>query len=1076
MKRHRKYFKTATLTIVALTIGIICITSMISKGSMVSARAEILTNSQEGIYISQIDGWTSGNRHSGINFTLDAGSKVTPNANTAIVIDYENLATTDTYVSFYLNGMAVANRINSTTQDPKGKLYLFNDTSHVKTYEVSTGSADINVKHTEIGKYDKMVIKISDFNNLYTPGIELDLSTLFFGTRLNLAANDRTKSDINGFVKGMHIAEYNGGATLELSSSTKIYTPQADNFVLRSGVDDATARYLALNGMHAVPTIYELSDDGNGHLSLEGKVFIGGTATLTITPKNNTFVLDTLTINGVNVTSEVVDNKYTISGIPAIGIAGHVTFKVATPLSTTLTSDGNGLLSVSKEVVYEGDSVDITVEPNRYYELEVLTVNGSDVSSQVIDGKYNTGPISDPFLTAHATFRQVINFTGLHGRVDYVDFTNGEDTLLSFVPDAGYEIQEIRVSGVTVVLNKYNQYRIIGAVKPLNVSATFAKATTFHMDEGSLFSINNNKLGNTYALWDSVNVKTAVTLENSSNQYVGITLNNLDTNVSGNENLVIQLQNTDSNTRSFYIEINETTADSVDYYLIDRLGNFITKSGIGASVGTYARFENATFNSQYDKESFAGAIVLPLSRYGLLDKINTISIRTAVTDVSRARFNVGSIYLDNSLDTKIGWMNEPSASNLVWKPTATNWSTYETPAASEEGGPINYTELYTRTSFIEAGTMVYGLKDEVTPASPNYDTYHGTFPQNAIGEDGYVDLKGLGIKGMIFDVENHNVEQVQFAIRIAGAENSNLTDTSKPLWQTSTSTNGRFAQFIYDNGVVQNRGSKYLPVGATGYFKGSMYIPLSEEAFTKLSNDSGSFPGKIQPVFRILFADPKDYWVDYDVKITNFRFVTDDTPYQTNTVTLIGPDATINAKVGDMTVQNDANNHLLDGTELVFDIEPNVGYHVDVVSVARNGVETILMPNENGQYSIIVDEDVVISATCSPNIYSINYNLDGGTNSEHNLTTYEYGGLPFDLENPTKEGHTFLGWINEDGEEVTEIDTFAAEDYNLTAKWKKDGGDLAENTIWIIAGSSATVLAAGAATTAVVVIKKKKVK
>lgn len=1066
MKKNRRNLSSASLM-----VGLLAVIGLLAHASINPLQSEALVNCEEGIHITQIEGWTSGNRHSGINFTLDAGSKVTPTVNTAIVIDYENLATTNTYVSFYLNGFATgapSNRINSTNAEPKGELYLFNDQTHVQTYQVSTGTADIFVKNAEIGTYNKMVIKISHFNGVYNEGVETALTSLFYSTRLNLSANDRTKSDIKGLVKGIYTCEFAGvGSPLDLTGATKIYTPAANNFTSLSGNADTTPKYLALSGKYAVPTSYELSDDGNGTLSLTDKVYVGAKVTLTIQPKSIYYVLDKLTVNVNDVTKDVVDNKYVIESVPESGIMAHVKFKEAEPVVCTLNDDGNGSLSLDKDIVYAGDTVVITIKPHHCYELESLKIDGTDVTNAVVDNQYTVTPVPAGGFVASVTFAKVVNFTGVNGTVEFLPFAAGEDTVITIVPDAGYDVGEVQVEGTPVILNKFNKYYVKNASKPLTVAATFTKATIFQMDEASLFSVNNYKLCNTFALWDVVNVKTAVTLENTENHYVGLTLNDLNKNVDGSENLVLHLQNTDSYARTFYIEVNGLVANNADYFLLDRMGNVIKKTGIGVNTGSYERFTNATFSSQADKEGFAGQIILPLGRYGELATINSITVKTAVTKTSRARFNLGSIYLDTTLKKEVGWIEDVKETNLIWKPGETNWATYTTPG-NEGEDPINYTELYTRTSFLEAGTMVYGLKDEVNPESPNYDTFHGTFPQNMIGEDGYVDLKALGIKGMIFDVVNANVEQVQFAIRIAGAENVSLTNTSFPLWQTSVTSNGRFAKVIYDCGVVQNRGSKYLPFSPSPdmVFNGSMYIPLSTEGFTKISSDGGGFPEKIQPVFRVLFADPKDYYIDYAAKITNYRFVTDDTPYQTNTVTLVGPDCTINAHVGELTVQNDANNHLLNGTRMTFKIEPETGYHVTEVTAAADGVETTLLPDETGQYTIVVTSDTVISVVCAPNVYQIIYHLDGGVNSENNPETYEYGGLPIQLEAPTKEGYRFLGWIDENGEEVTEIDPFAAKDYVLTARWEKIGGesptDDANKTIYIVLGAiGGTLLLAG---------------
>ena len=354
--KKRLFTTMLMLGIAAATLG----GATILNGRSLAVGAAATTNAENAVYVSQISGWTSGNRHSGINFTLDAGSKVTPTGDTVLVIDYENLSTTDNYVSFYLNTLATTGRINDTNKTPKGALYLFNGEDHVRTYEVSTGTADIFVKNSEIGSYNKMAIKLSHFINLYTEGVEMNLNTLFFSTRLNLSNLDRTKSDNKGFVKGIYVSEYDGGATLDLSSAVRVYTPQAGTFVSVSGIDDYTAKYLAMQGQIAIPASFDIYNDGNGTLEFAGGAYAGFGADLIIKP-NEHYVLRSLLVNGVDVTGSVLDSKYHVSSLSTSDFYATATFEIYTAVrfagdflsqTDTICSSGGDSHLAALEIVW----------------------------------------------------------------------------------------------------------------------------------------------------------------------------------------------------------------------------------------------------------------------------------------------------------------------------------------------------------------------------------------------------------------------------------------------------------------------------------------------------------------------------------------------------------------------------------------------------------------------------------------------------------------------------------------------------------------------------------------------------
>lgn len=82
----------------------------------------------------------------------------------------------------------------------------------------------------------------------------------------------------------------------------------------------------------------------------------------------------------------------------------------------------------------------------------------------------------------------------------------------------------------------------------------------------------------------------------------------------------------------------------------------------------------------------------------------------------------------------------------------------------------------------------------------------------------------------------------------------------------------------------------------------------------------------------------------------------------------------------------------------------------------------------------------------STNVYSIAYELDGGTNASDNPTILEKNNSTIVLKEPVKEGYKFDGWYTEAefANKITEIPENAGQNYTLYAKWTKDFGEKLE--------------------------------
>ena len=105
--------------------------------------------------------------------------------------------------------------------------------------------------------------------------------------------------------------------------------------------------------------------------------------------------------------------------------------------------------------------------------------------------------------------------------------------------------------------------------------------------------------------------------------------------------------------------------------------------------------------------------------------------------------------------------------------------------------------------------------------------------------------------------------------------------------------------------------------------------------------------------------------------------------------------------------------------------------YADVVNAELSSL-TFIMP----------DAAVTISGAFKPIEYKITYNLDGGTNSTANPSTYTVEG-GFTLTAPTKSGYTFLGWsFNNNSEIIKEVSVKDGSTGNITftAHWSYNGG------------------------------------
>lgn len=96
--------------------------------------------------------------------------------------------------------------------------------------------------------------------------------------------------------------------------------------------------------------------------------------------------------------------------------------------------------------------------------------------------------------------------------------------------------------------------------------------------------------------------------------------------------------------------------------------------------------------------------------------------------------------------------------------------------------------------------------------------------------------------------------------------------------------------------------------------------------------------------------------------------------------------------------------------------------------------------SDQSAFTMGVESSVTLYAVWSQTQFTIQYNLDGGTNSTANPAGYNSEAATIVLASPTKTGNTFAGWYTDNSftNEITQIPTGSSSNFDLYAKWIKN--------------------------------------
>ena len=256
-----------------------------------------------------------------------------------------------------------------------------------------------------------------------------------------------------------------------------------------------------------------------------------GTFAIVIIAPDTGYMIKSVKLNGTDVTSGVVDNKYTISNITANTtlevVFEHITytFTIASTGSGTVTYNGTVVRGKSSSFTIEEETkIVVTFAPDGGYRLKSVMLNGKDVTASVINLQYTITSINAN-TTLEVVFEQIPNYTISivsegNGKVTYgssvirnqsKEFTirEGNSISISFTPDNGYRLASVRVNGDDVIGQVVNNQLIIE-----NVSVNMAIEVVFETIPVTKYTLTITSSGYGTATYEGTEIRNKTNVFN----------------------------------------------------------------------------------------------------------------------------------------------------------------------------------------------------------------------------------------------------------------------------------------------------------------------------------------------------------------------------------------------------------------------------------------------------------------------------------------------------------------------------------------------------------------------------------
>ena len=150
-----------------------------------------------------------------------------------------------------------------------------------------------------------------------------------------------------------------------------------------------------LNGAVTTYNVNANYDSAQGSVSINGTagtyatVNVDSEIAFVVTP-NAGYTIDKVTLNGTDVTADVVDNKYTVAKATE-DITFAVTFKKQTFALELKCSEAGSF----ERIINYGEIATYKIVPSENWEINTVTFNGTDVTIELVDNVFTTPEITE---------------------------------------------------------------------------------------------------------------------------------------------------------------------------------------------------------------------------------------------------------------------------------------------------------------------------------------------------------------------------------------------------------------------------------------------------------------------------------------------------------------------------------------------------------------------------------------------------------------------------------------------------------------------------------------------------------
>ena len=335
--------------------------------------------------------------------------------------------------------------------------------------------------------------------------------------------NSLTAIDSHAFFNCEQLEEVNSEIQRPFSISDKVFEGISANAVLQvpQGSKDSYLQYVgwakhfkkikeygeretvtvSINAVGGGSVVCSGESVSNGSLSIE--IPVETSVTLVLSPSDG-YRVKSLKVNGVDVTSGIIANSYTISQVNE-DLTVDAEFEEI-PIPTyrlTITSQGDGTVEWGdgtvrgREAIYvvlEGANAELSFIPDDNCRIKIVKLNGENITSEISEYKYTIADIRSD-MTLNVEFEKTPTFTLTlsaigNGTVSFGAETirsdsrnymllEGSDATIGFEPDAGNRIKVIAINGMDVTAEvRDGRYILSGITENVVIEVVFEEIIT----------------------------------------------------------------------------------------------------------------------------------------------------------------------------------------------------------------------------------------------------------------------------------------------------------------------------------------------------------------------------------------------------------------------------------------------------------------------------------------------------------------------------------------------------------------------------------------------------------------------